>query len=334
MTKVAKWKLEEVDKMAAYLKEYPVVGIVNMEGIPARQLQKMRDLLRGEVLIKMSKKSLIKHALEKASKEEKSLKALEEHIKGQPAFIFSKVNPFKLYKILDKSKTPAPAKPNSIAPKDIVVKKGETPFPPGPMLSELQRVGIPTKISGGKIAISEDKLVVKEGERISPELASVLARLGIEPLEVGLDLLAAWENGTIFLPDILSIDEEKVISDIQDAFLHAVNLSIYSGYITKETAPMAIRKAYSEARALGLQAEIYEPEIIGDILSKSYLQMLSIASHLTTDAIDDDLKEKLSTRPSSAQRAEKKEEKEEEKTEEKEEVSEEEAVEGLGALFG
>ncbi|MBI5252959.1 MAG: 50S ribosomal protein L10, partial [Euryarchaeota archaeon] len=70
MAHVAKWKYEEVDNLKDLLLKYPVVGVASMEGIPARQLQKMRKLLKGEVLIKMSKKSLMLHAIEKASKEE------------------------------------------------------------------------------------------------------------------------------------------------------------------------------------------------------------------------------------------------------------------------
>jgi large subunit ribosomal protein L10 len=340
MAKVAKWKIEEVEKMHALMKEYPVVGLVNMEGIPARQLQKMRALMRGDVLIKMSKKALIKYALEKAAKEEKAIKDLEKHLKGQPALIFSKINPFKLYKILEKNKTPAPPKPNTIAPKDIIVKKGETPFTPGPMLSELQQVGIPTTISGGKIAIKEDTVVVKEGEKISPEVAAVLTKLGIEPMEIGLELTAAYEDGTIFLPETLAIDEGKMISDIQKAYLQAVGLSVSSGFITKETAPLAIAKAFNDAKAVGIYAGVYEPEIIADVLKKAHLQMLSLASHLSKDALDEELIEKTSTRAPPAKpveeekKEEEKEKEEEEEKEKKEEVSEEEAIEGLGALFG
>ncbi len=271
--KVAKWKVEEVEKLSKMISEYPVVGIVNMENIPAKQLQKMREVLRGEVVIRMSRKRLMKLALEKAKVEK-----LAEYLKGQPAFVFSKMNPFKLYKILEKNKTSAPAKPNTIAPKDIIVPKGETPFSPGPVLAELQKFGIPTAIQKNKIIIKEDKLVAREGERISPELASLLTRLGIEPMEIGLNLLAVYEGGVIYSPDVLAIDENMLIAQLKEAYLNAVNLSVNTGYITKETAPLLIAKAYSEAKAVAIEAGVYEPEVIKDIIAKAHLQMLALKS--------------------------------------------------------
>ena len=271
--KVAKWKVEEVEKLSKMISEYPVVGIVNMENIPAKQLQKMREVLRGEVVIRMSRKRLMKLALEKAK-----VKKLAEYLKGQPAFVFSKMNPFKLYKILEKNKTSAPAKPNAIAPKDIIVPKGETPFSPGPVLAELQKFGIPTAIQKNKIIIKEDKLEVREGERISPELASLLTRLGIEPMEIGLNLLAVYEGGVIYSPDVLAIDENMLIAQLKEAYLNAVNLSVNTGYITKETAPLLIAKAYSEAKAVAIEAGVYEPEVIKDIIAKAHLQMLALKS--------------------------------------------------------
>ncbi len=335
MAHVADWKKQEVAEIHGLLLEYPVVGIVDMTGIPAKQLQKMRASLRGDVLIKMSKTSLMRHAIEKASKEEKSISQIAPFIDGQAAFIFSKMNPFRLSRVLEKSKTPAAAKPNSTAPRDIVVQKGETPFPPGPFLAELQQVGVPTTIKGGKIAVKEDTIVVKEGEKIKSKLAELLGKLGIEPMETGLNLLAAFEEGTIFLPEILAIDESEVISSIQTAYSSAVALSMNSGYITKETAPLAVSKAHMNAVSLAINANIFEPAVMDAILSKANLQMLALVSLLKDDALDDELKGVKSkpvepvvkVRKDKTDKAEEKEEKEEEKTEE-------EAMEGLGALFG
>ena len=44
-----------------------------------------------------------------------------------------------------------PARGGEIAPEDILVKKGETPFKPGPIVSEFQRAGLPAAIEKGKI---------------------------------------------------------------------------------------------------------------------------------------------------------------------------------------
>lgn len=337
-THVADWKFTEVDDIKGLLLEYPVIGIVNMVNIPAKQLQKMRTLLREDVVIKMCRKSLMGHAIDKAAKKEKSLASLNDHIEGeQPAFVFAKMNPFKLYKILDKNRTTAPVKANSVTPIDIEVKKGDTGFPAGPILGDLQQAGIPAAIEKGKVVIKQDKVVAKEGEKVSSILAVMLTRLGIEPMEIGLDMVAAYENGTVFLPDVLSVDEDKVLSDIQTAYQSAVNLSVNTAYVTKATAPLIIGKAAMEASALAVEATIFEPEVMDRIMSKAYSQMLSLAAGLKDDAVDDDLRDKLSSQaaaPTAAPAADEKAEEEKEEEPEEEEVSEEEAAAGLGALFG
>mgnify|MGYP000252813721 CR=1 FL=1 len=77
---------------------------------------------------------------------QENMDQLTEKIKGMPALLFSKENPFTLYSILQKNKSPAPAKANQEAPKDIVVSAGPTTFAPGPIISELAEVGIKTKV--------------------------------------------------------------------------------------------------------------------------------------------------------------------------------------------
>jgi large subunit ribosomal protein L10 len=276
MAKVAQWKLEAVRELKDMLLEYPVVGVVDMAGIPAKQLQKIRGLLRGEAIIKMSRKSVMRHALKKAATEEKSLVSLEDHIRGQPAFIFSRINPFKLNKILLKNRAMAPAKPNSIAPNDIIIQKGDTPFPPGPLLGEMQQVGIPATISGGKITVKEDKVVVSKGEKINPKLAEILGRLGIEPMELSLRLEAAYEDGVVFPSDLLTFDVDAMVSDLQEAHRQAVNLSMNSGFITTATAQLTLTKAILSARALAREAGIYEKEVMDQILAGAHAKAIAL----------------------------------------------------------
>ena len=64
---------------------------------------------------------------------------------------------------MEATKSTAPAKPGDIAPEDIIVKEGETPFKPGPIVGELQKAGIPAAIEGGKIVIRKDKVLVEKG---------------------------------------------------------------------------------------------------------------------------------------------------------------------------
>ena len=244
MPHVAEWKKDEVATLKELIESYEVVGMANLADIPAPQLQKMRRTLKDSATLKMSRKTFMSLALNDSKKT--NIENLEDHMDGQPALIFTNMNPFKLYKILEKSKTPAPAKAGSIAPEDIVVPKGDTAFKPGPILGELQKAGIPAKIEKGKIVITNDKTIVAEGDAIPRDVASILTRLEIFPLEVGIDLRAAYESETIYTSDLLTIDEEQTLADVQKAFTQALNLSVEAVIFNKESTPLIIQKAVTQ----------------------------------------------------------------------------------------
>jgi large subunit ribosomal protein L10 len=335
MTHIAEWKKDEVKNLKNLIESYPVVGMANLSDIPAPQLQKMRQSLRGNAQVKMSRKTLMDLALNKSKKTK--VKILVKHMEGQPALIFTDMNPFKLYKILERSKTPAPARAGSIATSNIEVPKGDTGFMPGPILGELQKIGIPAKIDKGKIVITEDKTIVAEGEEISKDVASMLTRLEIYPLEVGIDLRAAYEDETIYTSDILYIDENKTLSDIKNAYSKVFNLSVNGLVYNKVSTPALLAKAAMQSINLALNAEILTSKTSTTLLAKAYSQMLSLASEASThnaEAVDEEIREKLSSTANKAEGSNSVEEKEEEENKEDEDEKEEDAAAGLGALFG
>ncbi|EHP86589.1 ribosomal protein L10 [Methanotorris formicicus Mc-S-70] len=331
--KIAPWKIEEVNTLKELLKSKPIVAIIDMMEVPARQLQEIRDKIRGKMILRMSRNSLIIRAIQELSEETNNpeFAKLTDYVEKGAAILVTDMNPFKLYKELEASKTPAPIKGGAIAPCDIKVQKGSTGMPPGPFLGELKSVGIPAAIEKGKIAIKEDKVVVKAGEVVSHKLATVLSALGIKPIKVGLNLLAAYEDGIIYTPDVLKIDEEEFISKIQNAYMHAVNISVNAAIPTKDTIELLIQKAFLNARAVSIESAFLTDKTASDIIGKAYAQMLSLAGKLSDDALDDELREKLSANASAALTpAEEEGKKEEEKKEEK---KEEQAAVGLALLF-
>jgi large subunit ribosomal protein L10 len=290
MAHVAQWKKDEVKEIKSLIKEYPVIGVVNVGSVPGKQIQRIRSSMRADgTRIKMSKKRLMNLALKDKSKE--GLESLSEHVSGQVGLLFSKTNPFKIYKALEKNKTRAAAKPNSISPLDISISKGETQFPPGPILSELQQGGIPAAIEKGKVVIKQDKVVVKAGEKITPATANALARLEIEPLEIKLDLLAAYEDGTIYTSDILAVDTQKILSDLTNAHQQAVNLSVNSFYLTSETAPIIISEAASKARNLAINAGIFAKDVMETIIAMAQAKASKLES-ITKEKISSGKEEK------------------------------------------
>lgn len=273
---IAEYKKKEVKEIIKLLKEYPIVGLVNVENLPSAQFQKIRNSLRGKALVRLTKARLIKIAFEQVKNDIPGLDKLLEHMKGMPALIFTKENPFRLYKLIQKSKSMAPAKPGQEAPNDLVIEPGPTPFPPGPIISELGALGIKTAIEDGKVAIKSQKVVAKEGEIIDEKAAGLLAKMGIEPMEISLNLVAILEDGSIMTKKVLAVDEKEYIANIRALSAESMALAMHIGYVTEDTVNLLIAKAQREALALVDAQDIMTSDNVGKMLAKAESQVAAL----------------------------------------------------------
>jgi len=253
----SQYKKNEVENIKKLMLKYRVISVGDIKSLPSKQFQSIRDKLKNKVLIKVTKKRLIRKAIE--SLKEKDLKPLEKYLENSmPVLIFTNEDPFKLYKLFKKSKSMVAAKPGQIAPNDLIINAGPTNFTPGPIIGELGQVGILTSVEAGKLAIKKDIILVKSGQVINDKQASVLAKLGIEPMEIGFNIVGVYDDGMIYDKSSLDFDEEKLLNDIKLAHNYALSLAMKIGYLTRETIKMLIAKASLQARALNL---ILEPKI-------------------------------------------------------------------------
>src|SRR3989338_787872 len=274
-THVASWKKEEVEGVVSLLKEYPIVGIASVSSLPAAQLGEIRKKIINDARIITTKKTLARIAMREAGRKE--LEELLEKVQGPFSLVLSKNNPFKVYALCDKNKSKTKARAGQVADDDIVVKAGDTQFTPGPVLSDLKAAGLDAIPIEGKIKIRKDSVVAKKGQVITPKAAEVLSKLDMKPMQVGLNIKAMWEHGTIYLPEVLRIDSVQVMNNFVNAYRNAINLSVNAGYptrqnievmlagaerrafnlafnagiLTKETTPLLLAKAAAQARALG-----------------------------------------------------------------------------------
>jgi large subunit ribosomal protein L10 len=277
--KVSQSKQEKIDAVQDFvqlLEQYPIVGVVNMNNLPTKQLQNMRAQLRQTVVLRMTKRRLLKKAIEQVKAKKKGIEQLEQYMEGMPAMLFTKDNPFALYKKLAKNKSKAPAKAGQVAPNDIEVKAGPTSFAPGPIIGELGQFGLKAGIEGGKVVIKADTIVAHKGDVINEKLASILTRLGIEPMEIGLDLTAVFENGSIFTKQVLAVDDTVYKNNIATAGRWAFNLAMDIAYPTQTTMPLLVQKAFRDAKGLGVSREIMAKELVADIMAKAHREMLGV----------------------------------------------------------
>ncbi|MHA1868276.1 MAG: 50S ribosomal protein L10 [Candidatus Heimdallarchaeaceae archaeon] len=250
-------KKKEVSELKELMIRYRVISLGDITSLPSKQFQNIRKKLKDKVLIKVTKKRLIKKAID--SIKEKDLKPLEKYLEdSMPVLLFTNEDPFKLYKLLKKSKSKAVARPGQTAPNDLFIEAGPTNFTPGPIIGELGQIGIVAAVEQGKVTIKRDKLLVKEGEIINEKVASILSKLGIEPMEIGLNLKVSYDNGTLYDKSVLDFDEDKLLNNIKLAHQYVLSLALKIKYFTKETVKLLISKAASQARALNSKLNLKE----------------------------------------------------------------------------
>ena len=339
---IPEWKRREVDELVDFLRAYDSIGIVDITGIPSRQLQEMRGDLHGTAALRVSRNTLLERALTGV---DGGLGQLTGYVDGQVGLIGTNDNSFGLYQQLEASKTSAPINAGEVAPDDIVIPEGDTGVDPGPFVGELQSVGANARIDQGSIRVMEDSTVLEAGEAVSGDLANVLGELDIEPKEVGLDLRAVFADGVLFEPEDLELDVEAYRTDVHTAASHGQNLTVNAGIVTEATAGLVLSAAAGEAKSLALQAGIEDPDVMPDLITKADGQVRALAARIDDEeALPEELQDVETVEPDATadEAADEDEETEDERAkpeadadaEADDDDDDEDGGDALGAMFG
>lgn len=275
-------KMGEVQEIAQLVKQHKVIGIASLQKVRATQLQAFKKNLQGKVYMRVIKNTLMRKAIEESAKEKPDLNKLLDHLTGSNVYLLTDLNPFNLALTLEKGKVKTTAKSGDTAAFDVVVPQGNTGQPPGPMISQLNAVGLPTRIEAGSVWVSKDTLVVKKGETISQRLASVLSKLGIKPVEAGLAMRIAFDEGLIITGEQLKIDIDGTRKSVESAYADAFALSLSVAYPTADSVVTLLQVAHREAYALSVGAAVPTKDTILDLIRKAHMEMLSLSSRVPT----------------------------------------------------
>jgi large subunit ribosomal protein L10 len=267
-------KVGEVEEIKELLEGYKSIGVASLQKVRAAQLQELKKNLADKVYMRVLKNTLTKIAIENMGKKE--LKKLEQHLGGSNIFLFTNLNPFKLALLLERGKVKTTAKSGDTAAFDVVIPAGNTGQPPGPIISQLNAVGLPTRIESGSVWVSKDTLVVRKGEAINERLAAVLSKLGIKAVEAGLSMKAVLDEGLIISGDQLKLDVEGTRKSLEQSRGEAFALSLSIAYPTSENIVMLLQTAQQKALALSLNAAVPTKETMADLLRKAHVEMLSL----------------------------------------------------------
>lgn len=277
-------KEEIVEHLEKQIDEYPVVGILDMHNLPSKQLQQIKKEMKEFANLRMERKTLMKLAIENSEKE--GVDQLEENNAKQPAFIFSNKDPFQLYSLIQQNKSSAAAQGGEEAPSDIEIPDGDTGIGPGPMLGKLQGAGLQVQVQDGSIHVQQPGVIVERGETITDDDAEILNQVGIEPLEIGLDLDIAFSEGEIFTAEELDIDIDEYRADVEAAATGAFNLAVNAGVVNKTTASAIISEASRKAENLAVSEGLPEEETIEKSISYAKSNAEGVESQIDMENYD------------------------------------------------
>jgi len=275
-----KRKTQMYQQLQELPKKYKVLALVKITKVRASQILPLRKKLKEEVEFVSIKDKVAQKALEKV--DVPGIKEIIEELTGQCMFMFTNMSPFKLNVLLAKNKMMLAARGGDISSIDIVVPAKNTGIAPGPMLTEFKEAGIPTKIDQGTIWISKQTTPVKKGEVINDKLAPLLGKLDIKPVEAGIALYSAIEDGLKYSEEELVIDVEKIRDEFAQAHQQAISLSIEAAYVTPENIGQILSKAAQSGRSVSIESGFMTDETKEQILQKADSQ----ARALTDQAKD------------------------------------------------
>ena len=334
--KVSPWKKDTVADLTYMRNKGGTSAVIDIHGVPAGAMLGMRAELRSTMSIQVAKKRLMKLAWEAAGNDFADLEALYSSA-VQPALVQTDMNSFEVFTELKKTEAGRAAKPGDVAPYDIVVEKMDTGMPPGPIVGELNSVGIPAKIMKGSVQIQKKVTILQEGEVFEGDLGLMLSKIGINPIVTGLRLCGTIEDGTRFEPATLDIDYEQFEADLISFGAGAFNLACNISWFTPQTTPTLISKASGEALAVALEAAITTADTMPHLIGRANRGAMGIAGSLSADALDEELSQLLGAAASAAASAAAAAPSTDEapaEAEEEEEEEDEGGFEGLGSLFG
>jgi large subunit ribosomal protein L10 len=268
-------KADKVKELKNSLSQFNAIGIASLEKVRSAQLQQLRKKLNESAYLRVVKNSLMERAISE-TKEKDGIEKLERHLTGPNLFLFTNLNPFKLVILLEKSRVKATARAGDLAAFDVIVPAGNTGLPPGPIISQFSAVGLRTRIESGSVYVSKTTTVVKKGEPISAQLASLLSKLGIKPVEVGLSLKVIYDDGTILTEDDLALDLSAFKRSVKEAHQLAFNLSLEAAIAIPETIRDLLALAHQKASSLALNAAIINEDTIEDLIRRANLEMNSL----------------------------------------------------------
>jgi len=130
--------------------------------------------------------------------------------------------------------------------------------------SFFQALGVPTKIARGTIEITTDLKLVEAGTKVGASEATLLNMLNISPFTYGMGIAQVYDNGQVFAPSVLDIDENQILASFLSAVQTLATISLAVNYPTLPSVVHSLINSYKKIIAVALETE-YSWEAIDEL---------------------------------------------------------------------
>jgi len=242
------------EKLKELLAKYPSIFLVNVDNVGSNQMHQIRVALRGKGVVLMGKNTMVRRALRTILSESPQFERLLPYVKGNIGFVFTDQDLKEVREVIVANKVAAPARAGAFAPKDVIVLACNTGMEPG-KTSFFQALGIPTKIARGTIEIVSDVKVVTAGTRVGTSEATLLNMLNISPFTYGMTVVQIFDQGNVFSPEVLDVDESELIDRFLSGIKTIAAISLALNYPTIVSVTHSLVNAYKNLIAISLATE-------------------------------------------------------------------------------
>ncbi|RPB00845.1 60S acidic ribosomal protein P0 [Choiromyces venosus 120613-1] len=253
-------KREYFEKLKGLLETYKSIFVVTVDNVSSQQMHEIRASLRGQGVVLMGKNTMVRRAIRVLLTDFPEYERLLPHVRGNVGFVFTNADLKDVREKIISNKVAAPARAGAIAPLDVFVPAGNTGMEPG-KTSFFQALGVPTKIARGTIEITTDLKLVEAGNKVGASEATLLNMLNISPFTYGMGIAQVYDNGQVFPPSVLDIDEKQLLDSFLSAVKTIATISLAANYPTLPSVVHSLVNSYKKAIAVALGTEYSWDEI-------------------------------------------------------------------------
>jgi len=267
MPKTKEYKDAYFSKLGDLMAKFPSILIVNVDNVGSNQMHQIRQALRGKGQILMGKNTMVRRAVRGLMGDNPQYERFLPHVRGNVGFVFTNSDLKEIRDIVASNKVAAPARAGAMSPSNVTIPAGPTGMEPG-KTSFFQALGIPTKIARGSIEIVSPVQILTKDTRVGPSEATLLNMLNISPFTYGMTVVQIYDQGNVFAPEVLDVDESELITRFLTGIKTIAALSLGLNYPTLASITHSLVNAYKNVLAVSLATDYtYE----GSAKAKEYL---------------------------------------------------------------